>query len=256
MKELVLLTNDDGIYAKGIRALYKAFSDYFDIVVVAPESEQSAIGHAITLSDPLRVKEINREDGFKGYAVNGTPSDCVKIAINELLDPPPSLVVSGINLGPNVGINVLYSGTVSAATESAILGYPAIAVSLNTYNDPDFSFAASYTVRLARSVLENGLPTGVALNVNIPAIPSNKILGVKITRQGSFRYIERFDRRVDPKKRVYYWQVGDKMVLDEREDTDHFNLIRNYITITPISYDLTDYNSMDILKNQWNVPEP
>ncbi|MDH3852266.1 MAG: 5'/3'-nucleotidase SurE, partial [Deltaproteobacteria bacterium] len=152
----ILLTNDDGIYAKGIEVLHEQLSKDHDVVVVAPETEQSAVGHAITLTDPLRVKSISRNGAFFGYAVKGTPADCVKLAINELMKPPPDLVVSGINLGANVGINVIYSGTVSAATEGTILGIPAIAVSINTFRDPDFRPAARFALLLVRQVREHG----------------------------------------------------------------------------------------------------
>ena len=166
----ILLTNDDGIYAKGIEVLHEHLSKDHDVVVVAPETEQSAVGHAITLTDPLRVKSIDRNGTFFGYAVKGTPADCVKLAVNELMKPPPDLVVSGINLGANVGINEIYSGTVSAATEGTILGVPAIAVSINTFRDPDFRPAARFVRLLVRQVKEHGLPPYTSLNVNVPAI--------------------------------------------------------------------------------------
>jgi 5'-nucleotidase len=241
----ILLTNDDGIYAKGIEALHEHLSKDHDVVVVAPETEQSAVGHAITLTDPLRVKSINRNGAFFGYAVKGTPADCVKLAINELVELAPDLVVSGINLGANVGINVIYSGTVSAATEGTILGVPAIAFSINSFRDPDFEPAARFARLLVRQVGEHGLPPHTSLNVNVPAIPESKIKGVRVTRQGITRFVEKFDRRVDPRENVYYWQCGSTPPLDEDGNTDASALANDCISITPIQHDLTNYDFLE-----------
>jgi 5'-nucleotidase len=224
------------------------------VVVVAPETEQSAVGHAITLTDPLRVKSINRNGAFFGYAVKGTPADCVKLAINELMNPPPDLVVSGINLGANVGINVIYSGTVSAATEGTILGVPAIAVSINTFSDPDFRPAARFTRLLVRQVKEQGLPPHTSLNVNVPAISESKIRGVRVTRQGITRFVEKFDRRIDPRENVYYWQCGSTPPLEEDGDTDASALANDCISITPIQHDLTNYDFLESLRS-WSFPK-
>jgi len=180
----ILVTNDDGIDAPGILALARALNPLGDVTVVAPSVERSAVGHAITLSDPLRVTPIQFDNAYDGYAVSGTPADCVKIACWALLNGKPDLVASGINLGINTGINTIYSGTVSAATEGAILGIPSFAISLTTYQDPDFSFAATFASRLAPMLLEKGLPPGVCLNVNVPAVPESEIMGVSVTRQG------------------------------------------------------------------------
>lgn len=250
----ILLTNDDGIYAKGIEVLHEQISKDHDVVVVAPETEQSAVGHAITLTDPLRVKSINRNGAFFGYAVKGTPADCVKLAINELMKPPPDLVVSGINLGANVGINVIYSGTVSAATEGTILGVPAIAVSINTFRDPDFRPAARFARLLVRQVKEHGLPPYTSLNVNVPAISESKIRGVRVTRQGVTRFVEKFDRRIDPRENVYYWQCGSNPPLEEDGDTDGSALANDYISITPIQHDLTNYDFLESLRS-WSFPK-
>jgi 5'-nucleotidase len=222
--------------------------------VVAPETEQSAVGHAITLTDPLRVKSINRNGAFFGYAVKGTPADCVKLAINELMNPPPDLVVSGINLGANVGINVIYSGTVSAATEGTILGVPAIAVSINTFRDPDFGPAARFARLLVRQVKEHGLPPHTSLNVNVPAISESKIRGVRVTRQGVTRFVEKFDRRIDPRENVYYWQCGSTPPLEEDGDTDASALADDCISITPIHHDLTNYDFLESLRS-WSFPK-
>ncbi|MES0396605.1 MAG: 5'/3'-nucleotidase SurE [Syntrophobacteria bacterium] len=250
----ILLTNDDGIYAKGIEVLHEHLSKDHDVVVVAPETEQSAVGHAITLTDPLRVKSINRNGAFFGYAVKGTPADCVKLAINELMNPPPDLVVSGINLGANVGINVIYSGTVSAATEGTILGVPAIAVSINTFSDPDFRPAARFARLLVRQVKEHGLPPHTSLNVNVPAISESKIRGVRVTRQGVTRFVEKFDRRIDPRENVYYWQCGSTPPLEEDGDTDASALANDCISITPIQHDLTNYDFLESLRS-WSFPK-
>ena len=250
----ILLTNDDGIYAKGIEVLYEHLCNDFEVVVVAPETEQSAVGHSITLTDPLRVTNVDRNGAFFGKAVKGTPADCVKLAINELMDSPPELVVSGINLGANVGINVIYSGTVSAATEGAILGIPAIAVSINTFHDPDFEPAARFACLLARQVQEYGLPPHTSLNVNVPAIPGDRIKGVRVTRQGITRFVEKFDRRVDPRENVYYWQCGSTPPLTEDGDTDACALAMDYISVTPIHHDLTNYDFLESMRN-WSFPE-
>ena len=250
----ILLTNDDGIYAKGIEVLHEHLRKDHDVVVVAPETEQSAVGHAITLTNPLRVKSVDRNGVFFGYAVKGTPADCVKLAINELVELAPDLVVSGINLGANVGINVIYSGTVSAATEGAILGVPAIAISINSFRNPDFEPAARFCRLLVRQVGEHGLPPHTSLNVNVPAIPESEIKGVRVTRQGITRFVEKFDRRLDPRENVYYWQCGSTPPLDEDGNTDASALAQDCISITPIQHDLTNYDFLESLRS-WSFPK-
>ncbi|RJR32612.1 MAG: 5'/3'-nucleotidase SurE [Deltaproteobacteria bacterium] len=246
---LILVTNDDGIYAAGLAALYQELRGLGKVAVVAPESEQSAVGHAISLSTPLRVKKAPLAGGGFGWAVSGTPADCVKIALAELLPAAPDLVVSGINLGPNVGINVLYSGTVSAATEAAILGVKqAVAVSLNAYKDADFATAARVTGRLLTRMLEQPQTEPRCLNVNLPNLPESAIKGVRLTRQDTGPLVERFDCRVDPRERVYYWLAGinDRKGLDP--DTDYAALEAGYISVTPLHHDLTHYPSMQGLR--------
>lgn len=235
----ILLTNDDGIHAPGLAALHRALRDYHDLWVVAPETEMSAVGHAITLKTPLRVQEIETDGGVCGYAVAGTPADCVKIGLQELVDRRPDVILSGINLGANVGVNILYSGTVSAATEGAFLGLPAVAVSLNTRNDPDFTIAARFSRSLLRFMMRNPLRRGAALNVNVPALPAERIRGVSFTRQGTTRLEEYFERRTDPRGNIYYWLAGEKFVENGRPNTDTAALNEQKITITPIHYDLT-----------------
>jgi 5'-nucleotidase len=248
------LTNDDGIHAPGLMALYAELSRDHDVTVVAPESEMSAVGHAITLRSPLRVQEIHKNGTFFGYGVTGTPADCVKIAVQELLKTPPDIILSGINLGANVGVNVLYSGTVSAATEGAFLGIQSAAISLDTRKDPDFTVAASFSRKIIKFISESGLGNGIALNVNVPAIPADMIKGVAITRQGVGRFRERYERRIDPRGNVYYWLTGETRVEEEREDSDARALADGMIAITPISFDLTCLKEIDRLKKSaWTL---
>jgi 5'-nucleotidase len=242
----ILLTNDDGIYAPGLYALYKSLKDKHLIDIVAPDGEVSAVGHGITLSAPLRVREARRNGDLYGYAVNGTPADCVKMAVQELLGTTPDMVVSGINAGANVGVNVLYSGTVSAATEGAFLGLRAAAVSLDARVGPDFSTAASLLPGIV-AFLENigDWPEGVALNINIPAVPASAIAGIAVVRQATLRFKDRYERRTDPRGRDYYWLAGEEAFCGEgAEDTDVYALKRGMITITPIHYDLTCNRSL------------
>jgi len=251
-KPCILVTNDDGIDAPGLFALSRVLQPVGDIFIVAPSSERSAVGHAITLSDPLRVSNYQRNDQLYGYAVNGTPADCVKIAYWALLKRKPLLVVSGINLGSNTGMNTIYSGTVSAATEGAILGIPSFAISLATYQDPDFQYAAKFAGQLARILLEKGLPKGVYLNVNVPACAENKIKGVNITRQGQAVFQEKFDKRIDPHGRTYYWLSGQKIDQEKSIDVDDGAVQTNYISVTPVHYDLTRYDFLNTLRD-WDL---
>jgi 5'-nucleotidase len=251
-KPLFLLTNDDGIHAPGLHALAGEIKPLGDVVVVAPSTERSAVGHAITIADPLRVHEYERDGRFFGYAVKGTPADCVKIAVWAILDRKPDIVISGINLGPNTGINTIYSGTVSAATEGALLGIPSFAVSLATYHHPDFGYAAKFARKMAGILLIKGLPQGVYLNVNVPACPESAIRGVSITRQGLALYKEEFDRRTDPQGRVYYWLTGQKVNKEKETDVDDGAVMANMVSVTPVHYDLTQYAFLEQL-NQWGL---
>jgi 5'-nucleotidase len=244
----VLLTNDDGIHAAGLMALYQELKTDFDLDIVAPDTEMSAVGHAITLNSPLRVQAVHKNGTFFGYAVKGTPADCVKIAVQELMKRPPGIILSGINLGANVGVNVLYSGTVSAATEGAFLGIRSAAISLDTRQNPDFRFAAHFSREIVRFIMERGLRGRTALNVNIPAVSVDKIAGVSITRQGVGRFRERFERRIDPRGNVYYWLAGETPVEEGIPDADAKALKEHKITITPISYDLTCVEEIDRLR--------
>ena len=248
----ILLTNDDGIYADGIYALKQALEELGEVTVVAPLAEKSAVGHAITLSDPLRVQEISRNGLFFGYAVNGTPADCVKLGAQCLLEKKADLVISGINQGANTATNIIYSGTVSAAAEGAIIGFPSIAVSLTSFTKKEFAYAAKLTVELAKKVLQNGLPSGTLLNMNVPAVPEEEIAGIVFTRQGKGRYEEFYDKRIDPNNRTYYWLTGKKMILDEGEGVDDLVVEENKVSITPIHYDQTDYKFLKDLE-KWNI---
>jgi 5'-nucleotidase len=244
----ILLTNDDGIYAKGLETMVQALEKRYRVHVVAPEVEQSAVGHALTLTQPLRVKKVRRNGAFFGYGVNGTPADCVKIALHELISPRPQVLVSGINLGPNVGINVIYSGTVSAATEGAMMGLSSLAISLDSYEAQDFQVPAEIGRLLVDYLVQHSLPPGVSLNCNVPARPLSKIKGIRVARQGTSRYVEKFEKRIDPRENTYYWQAGILPPRETSPDTDQALLARGYITLTPISFDLTHHPSLSGLK--------
>lgn len=246
----VLLTNDDGINAPGLAALANAMSAVADVKIVAPATEMSAVGHAITLSDPLKVIEVKKNSEFFGHAVSGTPADCVKLAHWVLLkdQPKPDVLISGINLGSNTGINTIYSGTVSAATEGAILNIPSFAISLTTFVNPDFSAAAKFAAKFANLFLTFELPKGVYLNINIPAVPEDQIKGIKITRQGMATYEEKYHVRDDPFGRQYYWLTGEKRGVETDLEYDDAAINNNYISITPVHFDLTYHTIIDELK--------
>ncbi len=247
---LILVTNDDGFYAAGIYALQQALAHIGATVVVAPEAEKSAVGHAITISNPIRISELERENGFSGYAVAGTPADCVKLGIKVIVDRTPDLVVSGINRGSNVGMSVLYSGTVSAATEAVILGVPAIAISLDAWVRPDYSYAAKVARQFVRRALEKGIARGVALNINVPKTPNGEAAGFRLTRQGTSNYEERFDQRIDPRQNVYYWMDGELVSNESDASVDDVALREGYVSVTPLHYNLTSEESFAEL-NSW-----
>lgn len=250
-KPTILITNDDGIFAPGIYALWEVMRKIGDVIVVAPDSEKSAVGHAITISNPIRIKKVNGHGKFSGYAVNGTPADCVKIAVKAIMNNSPDIVVSGINHGANVGNNIIYSGTVSAATEGTMLNIPSVAISLNSIKGGNFSPAQKISESIANLILKNGLPAGVLLNVNVPNIPLDKILGYKVTRQGNIFFIDRFEKREDPRGQVYYWMTGEIIDDDAHDDYDGQALKDNFVSVTPIHYQLTDEKFINQLK-RWN----
>ncbi len=251
MKPNLLLTNDDGIGAPGLYALFCELRKIANITIVAPVAEQSAVGHAITMSDPLRVRDYDRDGVFYGYAVKGTPADCVKIAYWAILNQKPDILVSGINLGENAGINTIYSGTVSAATEGAILGIPSFAISLDTFKNPDFGYAAKFAKRLVYLILKKGLPRDVCLNVNVPACHESEIKGFSVTRQGLSVFQENFDQRIDPHGRIYYWLTGQKADIEEDINVDEGAVQSNMVSITPIHYDLTKHDFIGTLR-KWD----
>ena len=248
----ILISNDDGIHAPGIMALYKAVADLGEVNVVAPADEQSAVGHAITISDPLKTRRIEREGTFFGFAVGGTPADCVKLAVSSLLDEKPDLVLSGINHGPNPGINVIYSGTVSAATEGTILGLSGMAISINTFGEAHWDTAAQVARKLAVELHKNGMPEDTLLNVNVPNIPMSEVRGYRVTRMGRSRFSEVFHRRSDPRGNEYYWMDGEMTLMDADGGTDVEALQDGYVSLTPIGLDLTQYDAMDHLKS-WGL---
>ncbi len=247
----ILLSNDDGIHAPGLSALYHALKDLGNVVVAAPDSQMSAVGHAITISDPIKVNEVTTRCGFKGYAIGGTPADSVKVAVEALLAQPPDIVVSGINLGPNAGISIIYSGTVSAATEGTILGIPSIALSLDTFKEPVWDTAAYHGRRIVEKVMRTGLPKQTLLNVNIPNIHRDEVRGDRITKMGRSQFKEVFHRRNDPRGNLYFWMDGDMELEPGQTGTDVQALAEKYVSITPLSFDLTNHAVLESLRTSW-----
>ncbi|MFC2126845.1 5'/3'-nucleotidase SurE [Bacteroidota bacterium] len=253
-KPLILITNDDGISAPGIRKLIQVMKKIGDVVVVAPDSPQSGKGHAITLDATLYVKKVktsNPED--LEFECSGTPADCVKLGIKEVLKRKPDLCVSGINHGSNASINVIYSGTMSAAIEAGIEGVPSIGFSLLDYDwEADFEGLEPYVEKIALQVLENGLPDGVVLNVNFPKRTEKQYKGIKVVRQARANWNEKFDKRVNPMGKEYYWLTGEFENLDGGEDTDEYVLENNYVSIVPVQFDLTAHQFIKTL-NTWDL---
>ena len=255
----ILLTNDDGIYAPGLRALRSELLKLGNVTVVAPATEQSAAGHSVTLLTPLLVNEVYEDDGksFIGWAVEGRPADCVKLALLELLPDPPDLIVSGLNAGSNAGINVLYSGTVAAAIEGAFYRRPAIAVSLE-YDKKiyDFPKAARYARQVVEQIIAKGLGEGSLYNVNLPVLERGPVQGVKVMPQNVSPYHEKFDRRVNPRGRLYFWTDPEFKCPEPHPDTDVVALNEGYITVTPLKFDLTDHVRMaEVAKWDWSLEQ-
>ena len=248
----ILLTNDDGIYAEGLWALYKRFADKHEVTVIAPERERSAVGHGITLHAPLRATQMWVNGGYPGYAVTGTPVDCIKLGLLEILDSRPQMVISGINPGANVGVNINYSGTVSAAKEAALYGIPAIAVSVMGHQVGHYADAARFIEILAENVSGKGLPAGTFLNVNLPDLPLKKVAGVRISRQSIALFPEYVEKRSDPRNRTYYWHGCDYLPDNKDLNFDETALCQNFISITPIKCDMTDYSIIEDLKG-WKI---
>ena len=252
-KPVILISNDDGITSEGIKALWRAIRKFAEVYVVAPHAQQSAVGHSVTIARPIRAYKTLLEKNFYGYAVTGTPADSVKLAIRNLLKGKRiDLLISGINHGSNTAVNVIYSGTVSAATEGTILGIPSFAISLASFTHKDFSVAAKFASSLAKKVIRYGLPKGTLLNVNIPPVSKEQIRGVLITKQGKSFWDDYFDSRLDPNKREYYWLSGRMKQMDTSVDYDHPAVLSNFISVTPIHYDLTNYEMIDELKD-WKI---
>jgi len=243
---LILVTNDDGFYAPGLRALVEAMKGLGEVVVIAPDKPQSGMGHAITINSTLRVSRMQHYGALAEYSCSGTPVDCVKLAVNKLLPRKPTLCVSGINHGANHSINVIYSGTMSAAIEGAIEGLPSIGFSLLDYAvEADFTAAAHYAQRIARQTLEQGLPEGVCLNVNIPKLHLDEIKGAKVCRQSRGTWVEELDERTDPSGRTYFWLTGYFQNFEpEAQDTDVWALDNGYVSIVPVHFDLTAHSAM------------
>jgi len=251
-EKLILITNDDGITANGIRALVEVMQDYGKVVVVAPEKPQSAMGHAITITQPLRLTKVDIFGDVEAYACSGTPVDCVKLAVDKVLHRKPDLCVSGVNHGPNSSINVIYSGTMSAAMEASMEGVQAIGFSLLTFNSTaDMSEAKRVVKDIIENVLHKGMASCNLLNVNIPNIPYEEIKGIKICKQGEGSWNEAYDERIDPVGRKYYWLTGKFTVLDHGEDTDEWALKNGYVSVVPTQHDLTAYKDVDFLKKKW-----
>lgn len=249
----ILLTNDDGINAPGIQALWRELSSIGEVTVVAPDSERSATSQAITVHHPIRVDEFCiQEPPICAWRVGGTPTDCVKIAVEALLEEKPDVVVSGINQGPNLGTDVLYSGTVSAAIEGALHGIPSIAVSLVSWKPADFGPAARFAAKLVLTMAERKLPQNTLLNVNVPALAPEKLKGVAITKLGVTEYENTFEKRLDPRGRTYYWMGGSLVDSANEEGTDVHAVKQGVISVTPVHFDLTNYAIMHSLE-EWNL---
>lgn len=257
MKPLILITNDDGIIAPGIKALVEAVKDLGEIIVVAPDSPQSGKGHAITIESPLRLRQVNVFEGIEAYECSGTPVDCVKLAKHVLLkNRQPDLCLSGINHGSNASINIIYSGTMSAAMEASLEGINSVGFSLLNYAfDADFSAAQQCARKIATWLLENKLQNCNLLNVNIPNLPLHEIKGIRLCRQADARWVEAFHEARDPRGQKYYWLTGEFINEDKGDDTDVFALENGYISVVPSGHDLTKYDALEdlTLRNMVNI---
>lgn len=249
----ILVTNDDGYFAPGLRVLIEVMRELGDVVAVAPDQPMSGTGHAITVRHPLRLHPIEESEGYREYSCNGTPVDCVKLGEQVVIKSKPDLMVAGINHGSNASINIIYSGTMASVLESAIGGIPSIGFSLMDYSQhADFSACKKYIRVIAEKVLENGLPDGVCLNVNIPKANSHEIKGMKVCRQARSRWLEEFDTRRDPHNREYYWLTGIFEKLEDSEDTDQWALENNFVSVVPVHYDFTAHYALQTIK-QWDL---
>ncbi len=254
-RPIILVTNDDGITAPGIHSLVNAVKDLGDVIVVAPDKPQSGMGHAITIGVPLRLNKV--KDFFEGaeaWQTNGTPVDCVKLAVDKILHRKPDICLSGINHGANHSINVIYSGTMSAAMEASIESIPSIGFSLLDYSiEADFTAAEFYVHTIVKSLLKTKMDKHFLLNVNIPAVPLDLMKGIKVCKQAYAKYDEDFDERLDPHGRKYYWLTGEFKNFDTGEDTDVWALEHNYVSVVPVQFDLTNYKLKSELEKNWDI---
>ncbi|WP_353118081.1 5'/3'-nucleotidase SurE [Myroides odoratus] len=253
-KPLILVTNDDGITAPGIRALIDVMKEIGEVVVVAPDSAQSGMGHAVTINNTLTLEKVQIDSELEHeYACSGTPVDCVKIALGQILDRKPDLCVSGINHGSNSSINVIYSGTMSAALEAGMSGIPAIGFSLLDFSwNADFEQVRTFVKKITTQALEKGIPKEVVLNVNFPRLQTDEIKGIKVCRQAKAVWIEDFDKRLSPNGKEYYWLKGEFVNQDKGEDTDEWALRNGFISIVPVHFDLTAHHAINRINN-WEL---
>jgi 5'-nucleotidase len=251
-KPLILITNDDGVKAPGIRALINYIRPFGRVVVVAPDRPQSGTAHAVTIAHPLRLELLSKEEDYEEYCCNGTPADCVKLAFKIVMRRRPDFLFSGINHGTNASINIIYSGTMAAVLEGALAGVPSVGFSLNNYkHNADFGPAGEFIKSIASNVINHGLPAGVCLNVNIPDVPAGEIMGIKLCRQAAGTWQEDFDEREDPNGRKYYWMKGVYVHTGNGEDTDQWAVENNFIAVVPVQFDLTAYKALEVLKSRF-----
>ncbi len=249
---VILVTNDDGVTAPGIRNLIEAVKDLGKVVVVAPDKPQSGMGHAITIGQPIRLQKVNFFEDIEAYSCTGTPVDCVKLAVDKILHQKPDICISGINHGANHSINVIYSGTMSAAVEAAIESIPSAGFSLLDYSiEADFSGARKYARRIVQQMLASKLDKHTVFNVNIPPLPPDHLKGIKICRQAYAKYEEDFLERQDPHGRMYYWLTGEFVNFDKGKDTDVWALANGYVSLVPVQFDLTNYTQKEKLEKSW-----
>jgi len=251
----ILVTNDDGVHAAGLRALCDRLRQVADVTAIAPERPRSACGHAITLHKPLRLRRVEIPGVEAAYASNGTPADCVALGVSNHVGGGPDLVVSGINLGPNLGVDMTYSGTVAAAMEAAICGLPSFAISVASYERAEFDAASDFAAYLAVTIGRHGFGGQGFLNVNVPAVPRDEIAGVRVTRQGRVRYSNRIEKRTDPRGGVYYWLTGERVDTSEEAGGDADAIAHNFISVTPVRLDLTDETLLEVVSD-WQLSWP
>lgn len=244
----IFLTNDDGVYSEGLRVLWSRLKKLGEVSVVVPETEKSAVAHAINIFSPLKIRHIKIDRSFNAHIVNGTPVDCVKIGVSSILKQKPDLLVSGINPGANIGMDVLYSGTVSAAAEGAVLGIPSIAVSIDAYKNFHFEAAADITVKIIRHIKTMSLPKDTVLNINVPDCKAAAIKGIKVTYQSKSRFEEEYEERTDPRGNSYFWLKGVFMEADGERGSDVDALRKKHVSITPLRLNLTNYDFLTCLK--------